>query len=221
MSRLAETARRRRGKRCPRRLAQALAGDRRHPGWSCPSPTRTPPASSPAWSRSTAPPPSRPTRTWRRSPRPLPNPAPAPRSTARTSRGCWPDRTMRWRSHRRAAATPLVLSAEVIDWIARTYRARVDRSQAEGVRVSAPDLPSPEAIELMGQTVAALGEDCPEAWLVAMTADGAAPRAGAGPRPLRPGRPDRGRDRRDRDPRHPVPASPLRSRLLAPCAARP
>ncbi len=70
---------------------------------------------------------------------------------------------------------PVFLTPDVLDWIARTFRAHVDRSQAEGVRISAPELPSPEAIELMGQTIAALGDDCPEAWLVAMTADGAAP----------------------------------------------
>lgn len=70
---------------------------------------------------------------------------------------------------------PLTVTADVVDWIARTYRARVDRMQAEGVRVSAPKLPEPETIELLGQTVAALGEDCPEAWLVALTADGSAP----------------------------------------------
>lgn len=72
-------------------------------------------------------------------------------------------------------AEPVLITPEVVDWIARTYRARVDRAQAEGVRVSAPALPEPETIELMGRTVAALGDDCPEAWLVAMTADGAAP----------------------------------------------
>lgn len=72
-------------------------------------------------------------------------------------------------------AGTLVLSPEVLDWIARTYRAHVDRTDAEGVRVSAPELPSPEAIELLGQAVAALGDDCPEAWLVAMTAPGGTP----------------------------------------------
>ena len=73
------------------------------------------------------------------------------------------------------SADPLFLSAEVVAWIARTYGAQVNRSQAEGVRLSAPALPAPEAIELLGQTVAALGEDCPEAWLVAMTQDGGNP----------------------------------------------
>ena len=70
---------------------------------------------------------------------------------------------------------PLFLSLDVLDWIARTYRAAVDRTQAEGVRMSAPDLPAPEVIELLGQTISALGDDCPEAWLVAMTHDGRAP----------------------------------------------
>ena len=72
-------------------------------------------------------------------------------------------------------AGPLVLPPEVVNWIARTYRAHVNRNEAEGVHVSAPDLPDPGAIELMGQSVAALGDDCPEAWLVTMTADGGAP----------------------------------------------
>lgn len=70
---------------------------------------------------------------------------------------------------------PLLITTETVDWIARTYRARVDRSQADGVRLSAPALPEPEMIALLGQTVAALGEDCPEAWLVAMTAEGGPP----------------------------------------------
>ena len=72
-------------------------------------------------------------------------------------------------------AEPLFLSTDVVDWIARTYRAHVDRADAEGVRLSAPALPSPEAIALLGQTIDALGDDCPEAWLVAMTEDGAEP----------------------------------------------
>lgn len=70
---------------------------------------------------------------------------------------------------------PLLLSIEVVEWIARTYRAKVDRANAEGVRIAAPALPEPETVELLGQTIDALGDDCPEAWLVAMTAENAAP----------------------------------------------
>ena len=75
----------------------------------------------------------------------------------------------------RGRAQPVMLTAEVVDWIARTYGARVDRTMAEGVRLSAPAHPEPETIELLGQTVAALGDDCPEAWLVAMTEQGRRP----------------------------------------------
>ncbi len=70
---------------------------------------------------------------------------------------------------------PLFLSIEVVDWIARTYGATVNRVEAEGVRMSAPELPPPETVALLGQTIAALGDDCPEAWLVAMTQDGSKP----------------------------------------------
>ena len=66
---------------------------------------------------------------------------------------------------------PLIFSVDVLAWIARTFRAEVSRSDAEGVRVTAPELPDAAAIELMGQTIDALGDDCPEAWLVAMTAE--------------------------------------------------
>ena len=70
---------------------------------------------------------------------------------------------------------PIFVAEDVLAWIARTYRARVDQAEAQGVYVSAPDLPEPAEIELLGQTVGALGDDCPEAWLVSMTAEGAAP----------------------------------------------
>ena len=56
---------------------------------------------------------------------------------------------------------PVLLTAEVVGWIARTYRARVDRADAEGVRLSAPALPAPETIALLGQTVAALNVSGP------------------------------------------------------------
>jgi len=64
---------------------------------------------------------------------------------------------------------PVLLSAEVLAWIAATYRADVRHADGAGVTVSAPDQPSHEMVELLGQTVAALGGDCPEAWLVSLT----------------------------------------------------
>lgn len=71
------------------------------------------------------------------------------------------------------ALTPI--PSDRLDWIAATFRADVDRADSAGVTVAAPDLPAPELVEALGQTVGALGRDCPEAWLVTMTEPGAAP----------------------------------------------
>ena len=74
-----------------------------------------------------------------------------------------------------ADTAPLTVPPEVLDWIARTYLAEVDRAEGAGVSVAAPALPAPEVVEAMGQTVAALGADCPEAWLVALVEPGGTP----------------------------------------------
>ena len=63
---------------------------------------------------------------------------------------------------------PLVVPVKALVWIAETFRADVTRSDSAGVKVLAPQLPPPEVVAAMGQTVAALGKDCPEAWLVGM-----------------------------------------------------
>ena len=65
---------------------------------------------------------------------------------------------------------PLVLSPEQLDWIAETYGAEVTRATGQGVQVTEPELPPLAVMEILGQSVGALGADCPEAWLVAMTA---------------------------------------------------
>ena len=64
---------------------------------------------------------------------------------------------------------PVLIDAETLGWIANTFRAEVSRAEGAGVSVSAPDLPEPELIAAIGQTIGALGADCPEAWLVTLT----------------------------------------------------
>ncbi|MFK7941902.1 MAG: hypothetical protein AB8B85_03175 [Paracoccaceae bacterium] len=65
---------------------------------------------------------------------------------------------------------PLVVTPEQLDWIAQTYGAEVTRATGQGVQVTAPELPPLPVMEMLGQSVGALGMDCPEAWLVAMSA---------------------------------------------------
>lgn len=63
---------------------------------------------------------------------------------------------------------PILVPPDALAWIAQTFRADVNRSETAGVTVMAPDLPPVEVVKAMGETVGALGQDCPEAWLVAM-----------------------------------------------------
>lgn len=64
--------------------------------------------------------------------------------------------------------TPILVPPDALGWIAQTFRADVNRSETAGVTVMAPDLPPVAVVQAMGETIGALGEDCPEAWLVAM-----------------------------------------------------
>lgn len=66
------------------------------------------------------------------------------------------------------ADTTLVLTSEQLGWIASTYGAEVTRATGQGVQVLAPELPPLVVMEVLGQSVGALGADCPEAWLVTM-----------------------------------------------------
>ena len=63
---------------------------------------------------------------------------------------------------------PVFVPAEALEWISLIFRADVDRADSAGMHISAPELPSPELVAAMGQTIGALGSDCPEAWLVKM-----------------------------------------------------
>lgn len=72
------------------------------------------------------------------------------------------------------ADAPTPIAGDTLGWIASTFRADVDRTESAGVTVTAPDLPSPVLIQALGETVGALGRDCPEAWLVGMTEPGGA-----------------------------------------------
>lgn len=61
---------------------------------------------------------------------------------------------------------PIVIPADTLSWIAHTFQADVERVEGAGVAVREPELPAPEVVALLGQSVAALGANCPEAWLV-------------------------------------------------------
>ena len=65
--------------------------------------------------------------------------------------------------------SPIAVPEKTLEWIAATFRADVNRADSAGVRVTAPDLPAPEVVQALGQTVGAMGQDCAEAWLVTMT----------------------------------------------------
>ena len=68
---------------------------------------------------------------------------------------------------------PMILTAgEQLAWIAQTFGAEVTRATGAGVSVNTPDLPPLPLMEQLGKTVGALGTDCPEAWLVAMSTPG-------------------------------------------------
>lgn len=73
------------------------------------------------------------------------------------------------------ADTGLIVTPEQLGWIAETYGAEVTRATGQGVQVTAPELPTLEVMEILGASVSALGADCPEAWLTAMTAPGEDP----------------------------------------------
>lgn len=69
-------------------------------------------------------------------------------------------------------ANPAILIApDQLSWIAQTFGAEVTRATGAGVSVRTPDLPALPVMEQLGKTVGALGADCPEAWLVAMSAE--------------------------------------------------
>ncbi|MEM9138395.1 MAG: SseB family protein [Pseudomonadota bacterium] len=68
----------------------------------------------------------------------------------------------------RAEAATILVPPDALAWIAQTFRADVNRSETAGVVVMAPDLPPVAVVQAMGETVGALGQDCPEAWLIAM-----------------------------------------------------
>lgn len=68
-------------------------------------------------------------------------------------------------------ASPITLGPEKLTWIADTFGAEVTRATGAGVSVRTPDLPALEVMEMLGKTVGALGADCPEAWLVAMSTE--------------------------------------------------
>lgn len=70
------------------------------------------------------------------------------------------------------ADTPILISPDQLSWIAQTFGAEVTRATGSGVSVRTPDLPPLEVMEQLGKTVGALGADCPEAWLVSMSAEG-------------------------------------------------
>ena len=63
---------------------------------------------------------------------------------------------------------PILLSPEQLGFIAGTWGAEVTRATGAGVTIGTPAPPELALIEQLGQTVAALGTDCPEAWLVEM-----------------------------------------------------
>lgn len=67
---------------------------------------------------------------------------------------------------------PIVILTDQLRWIAETYGAEVTRATGAGVSVRTPELPPLDVMEQLGKTVGALGADCPEAWLVSMSAEG-------------------------------------------------
>lgn len=68
--------------------------------------------------------------------------------------------------------TPVLILSDQLAWIAQTYGAEVTRATGAGVTVQTPDLPPLELMEQLGKTVGALGDGCPEAWLIAMASEG-------------------------------------------------
>ena len=69
------------------------------------------------------------------------------------------------------AEPPVIIAPDHLAWIARTFGAEVTRATGAGVSITTPDLPTLQVMEQLGKTVGALGADCPEAWLVSMSAD--------------------------------------------------
>ncbi len=66
-------------------------------------------------------------------------------------------------------ADPIMVGEAALGWIAATWGADVERTIGAGVVISAAAAPTPEMVTLLGATVAALGGDCREAWLVTLT----------------------------------------------------
>lgn len=67
------------------------------------------------------------------------------------------------------AGSETVLDPDRLAWLAANFGAEVARDTAAGVTLAAPADPPPDLIATLGETVGALGRDCPEAWLVTMT----------------------------------------------------
>ncbi|MEM0989595.1 MAG: hypothetical protein AAGK00_11980 [Pseudomonadota bacterium] len=66
-------------------------------------------------------------------------------------------------------AEPVLLGKDQLAWIADTYGAEVTRDVNQGVRIAAPDQLAPQLLDVIGQSVAALGPSCRAASLVTMT----------------------------------------------------
>ncbi|MEM9062994.1 MAG: hypothetical protein AAGD13_21220 [Pseudomonadota bacterium] len=62
----------------------------------------------------------------------------------------------------------IILLPDQLLWIADTYGAEVTRATGAGVTLETPELPDLAVMEQLGAAVAAMGADCPEAWLVGM-----------------------------------------------------
>ncbi|MEM7548012.1 MAG: SseB family protein [Pseudomonadota bacterium] len=65
----------------------------------------------------------------------------------------------------------IVLLPKQLSWIAETFGAEVTRATGSGVTIETPEAPELALMEQLGAAVAAMGADCPEAWLVAMRED--------------------------------------------------
>ncbi len=68
-----------------------------------------------------------------------------------------------------AGDAPIVLDADQLRWIADTYNAEVVQETGQGVHISAPAPLGEDVVDVLGQSVAALGPSCRGAWLVEMT----------------------------------------------------
>jgi len=69
----------------------------------------------------------------------------------------------------------LDVPAETLAWIAATYGAPVETEDRAGVALTRPAAPDAALLQAVGETVAALGAACREAWLTSMAEAGKAP----------------------------------------------